>query len=84
MDCISQLITCTGFRSFCSRIVFTEGKSMRNVYLNNSEYMFMVLGPRNIKDKLKEREDQTGKRDKNVKKNEFNDLLTAQINSLTH
>ena len=57
---------------------------MRSVYLNNSEYMFMVLGPRNIKDKLKEREDQTGKRDKNVKKNEFNDLLTAQINSLTH
>ena len=61
-----------------------EGKSMRSVYLNNLEYVFMVAGPRNIKDKLKEREDQTGKRDKNVKKNEFNDLLAAQINSLTH
>jgi hypothetical protein len=57
---------------------------MRNVYLTNLEYVFMVSGPRNIKDKLKEREDQAGKRDKNVKKNEFNDLLTAQINSLTH
>lgn len=44
----------------------------------------MVEGPRNIKDKLKEREDRAEKRDKNVKKNEFNDLLTAQINSLTH
>ena len=57
---------------------------MRSVYLNNLEYVFMVEGPRNIKDKLKELEDRAEKRDKNVKKNEFNDLLTAQINSLTH
>jgi hypothetical protein len=57
---------------------------MRSVYLNNLGYVFMVEGPRNIKDKLKEREDRAEKRDKNVKKNEFNDLLTAQINSLTH
>lgn len=57
---------------------------MRNVYLNNTEYIFMVSGPANIKEKLKEREDRAEKRDKIVKKNEFNDLLTAQINSLTH
>ena len=57
---------------------------MRSVYLNNLEYVYMVEGLRNIKDKLKEREDRAEKRDKNVKKNEFNDLLTAQINSLTH
>ena len=57
---------------------------MRNVYLNNTEYIFMVSGPASIKEKLKEREDRAEKRDKTVKKNEFNDLLTAQINSLTH
>ncbi len=44
----------------------------------------MVSGPANIKEKLKEREGRVEKRDKTVKKNEFNDLLTAQINSLTH